>query len=171
MVIKLSPTEVRGDLKIHSCPKFLCKPIEWALTELFKTHLTFEWSDQHIAPLTLSTELKWEGPVGLSSRIVSLLSKWPKLRLEVFQERYMEHPAERYALTPSLGIFRAEVNDLGETIITESKLKAALERSRLENEPFEIELAFLLGTPWDEDLEPFRKSFEKNTLKWISKTG
>jgi hypothetical protein len=41
----------------------------------------------------------------------------------------------------------------------------------MEEEPFEVELAFLLGTPWDEDLEPFRKSHQNTSVKWISKTG
>ena len=79
--------------------------------------------------------------------------------------------AERYCLSPNLGIFRAEMNALGETVINESRLKAALQRSRIEEEPFEVELAFLLGTPWDEDLEPFRKSQQNTTVKWISQTG
>ena len=163
--------EVKGELRLHSCPRYLAKPVEWALVELFKSNLNLIWQDQKIAPMTISTELKWIGPIGLGSRIVSILSKWPKIRLEVFQERHNEHLAERYALSPNLGIYRAELNAVGETIITESKLKAALDRSRMENEPFEVELAFLLGTPWDEDLEPFRRIVEDDKLKWISKTG
>jgi hypothetical protein len=55
--------------------------------------------------------------------------------------------------------------------VTESRLRSALERTRIENEPFEVELAFLLGTPWDEDLEPFRRSHQGSIVKWISKTG
>jgi hypothetical protein len=107
----------------------------------------------------------------LSSRIVSILSKWPKLRLEVLQDSNGKVSGERYAVAPNLGIFRADINSLGETVITESRLRAALERTRIENEPFEVELAFLLGTPWDEDLEPFRRSHNGSVVKWISKTG
>ena len=169
MVIVCSPPEVKGELRIHSCPKIICKPIEWALSELFRTNITLSWLEQPIAPTTFSTEIKWTGQFGLCSRLVSTLSHWPKIRLEALQENYKDYPAERYALTPNLGIFRAEINSLGETIITENRLKAALERCRLENEPFEVELAFLLGTPWDEDLEPFRKSYVNSNLKWISK--
>jgi hypothetical protein len=99
------------------------------------------------------------------------LSKWPKLRLEVFQDSNGKISGERYAVAPNLGIFRADINSLGETIVTESRLRSALERTRIENEPFEIELAFLLGTPWDEDLEPFRRSHQGSIVKWISKTG
>lgn len=171
MIIQISPSQVKGELRLHSCPKYLVKHVEWALVDLMKNDLNLIWKDQNIAPMTMSTELTWLGPIGLGSRLVSILSKWPKIRLEVFQDRFNEHPAERYALSPNLGIYRAELNALGETIITENKLKAALERSRIENEPFEVELAFLIGTPWDEDLEPFRRTTEDGKLKWISKTG
>lgn len=171
MVIVCSSPEVRAELKILSCPKIFCKPIEWALSEIFKTKILLSWEEQQIAPSTMSTEIKWIGPFGLCSRLVSSLSKWPKIRLEAFQESYKDNPAERYALSPNLGIFRADINALGETIITESRLKAALERSRLEEEPFEVEFSFLVGKPWDEDLEPFRKANQNKTLKWISKTG
>jgi len=162
---------VKGELKIHSCPNYLCQHIEWALSEQFKSKVSLCWNQQKIIPSTMCTQFKWDGPIGLSSRIVSALSKWPKIRLEAFQERYEDLPAERYALSPNLGIYRAEINSIGETIVTESKLKAALERSRIENEPFEVELAFLLGTPWDEDLEPFRQSYVNQNIKWISRTG
>lgn len=170
-MVEYTAPEVKGELKLYSCPKILCSPVEWALSDLFKSKITLTWKQQQIAPTTFSTELRWFGPVGLGAKIVSALSKWPNLRLEVFQERFNEHPAERYALCPNLGIFRAELNSLGETIVSESRLRAALERSKSENETFEIELAFILGLPWDENLEPFRKTYEIDNLKWINKTG
>jgi hypothetical protein len=49
-----------------------------------------------------------------------------------------------------------EISLLGETTVTETGLRLALERTRIENELFEVELAFLLRTLWDEDLEHFR---------------
>jgi cytochrome c peroxidase len=70
--------------------------------------------------------LNWHGPVGLSSRVVSVLSKWPKLRLEVFQDSNEKTSGERYAVAPNLGIFRADINSLGETIVTESRLQESL---------------------------------------------
>jgi hypothetical protein len=169
--LNIEPANVRGDLKIYSCPKYLCKPVEWALSEQFKIHINLNWVEQQIAPSTMASQIKWIGPFGLGSRIVSALSKWQKIRLEVFQESFKEYSAERYSLSPNLGIFRTDINSLGETVITESRLKTALWRARLENEPFEIELAFLLGTPWEEDLEPFRRATEGNNLKWIRQTG
>jgi hypothetical protein len=170
-VITVAPQEVRGELRIYSCAKHLCQPIEWALSEIFKEKIQLDWDLQAIAPGAYSTNIIWQGPASLGSRIVSVFSKWPKIRLEVFQNIVGASSSERYSLSPNLGIFRAEVNSVGETVIAESRLKSALERSKVEDEPFEVELAFLLGTPWDEDLEPFRRSHKNPIVKWISKTG
>lgn len=170
-LVTVDPVEVKGELKLYSCPKYLCQQVEWAVYEIIKTKFELKWTIQNIAPSTLSTNLVWKGPISLGPKIVSVLSKWPKIRLEIIQENTEKNFAERYCLSPNLGIFRAEMNSLGETVINESRLKAALQRSRMEEEPFEVELAFLLGTPWDEDLEPFRKSHQNTSVKWISKTG
>ena len=170
-VVIVSPQEVRGEMKIYSCPKSICTHVDWALSDIFQNKIQLDWEPQQIAPGAFSANLNWHGPVGLSSRVVSVLSKWPKLRLEVFQDSSGKTSGERYAVAPNLGIFRADINSLGETIVTESRLRSALERTRIENEPFEVELAFLLGTPWDEDLEPFRRSHQGSIVKWISKTG
>ena len=170
-VVMVSPQEVRGEMKIYSCPKSICTHVDWALSDIFQNKIELDWKPQQIAPGAFSANLNWRGPVGLSSRVVSVLSKWPQLRLEVFQDSSGKTSGERYAVAPNLGIFRADINLLGETIVTESRLRSALERTRIENEPFEVELAFLLGTPWDEDLEPFRRSHQGSIVKWISKTG
>ena len=55
--------------------------------------------------------------------------------------------------------------------MAETGLRLALERTRIKNELFEVELAFLLRTPWDEDLGHFGRSHQGSTIKWISKTG
>lgn len=170
-VVTNLPQEVRGEMKMYSCPKGICTHVEWALTDIFQNKIELDWQPQQIAPGAFSANLNWHGPVGLSSRIVSALCRWPKLRFEVFQDSNGKVFGERYAVAPNLGIFRADMNALGETIVTETRLRSALERSRIEHEPFEVELAFLLGTPWDEDLEPFRRSHKGTNVKWISKTG
>jgi hypothetical protein len=171
LVVSMEPREVRGSLMIYSCPKSICSHVNWALTEILNTSIELDWQSQHISPNNFTAELNWIGPIGTSARIVSGLSKWSKLKLECIQEPTSNQLGERFALTPELGIFRAEMNSLGETVVTESRLRSALERARLENESFEVELAFLLGSPWDEDLEPYRRNQTGTSIRWITKTG
>ena len=42
---------------------------------------------------------------------------------------------------------------------------------RIEDETFEIELAFLMGTPWEMDIDPFEIVTKGNKLKWNYKIG
>ena len=85
-VVMVSPQEVRGEMKIYSCPKSICTHVDWALSDIFQNKIELDWQPQQIAPGAYSANLNWHGPIGLSSRVVSILSKWPKLRLEVFQD-------------------------------------------------------------------------------------
>ena len=171
LVVTLQPTEVRGSISIYSSPRTYCSPVNWALSEVFKSEVQLDWLEQDLIPNSYSAEFNWVGPTGLCARIVSNLSRWGKLRFEAFQEPVNNFLGERFAVTPDLGIFRAEINLLGETILTESKIKAGVERSKLEGESIEAELLFLMGKPWDDDLEPFRRSITGTRIRWITKTG
>ena len=171
LAVSAEPREVRGALNIYSCPRSICTHVNWGLAEILNTAIELDWLPQKIAPNNFTAELNWIGPIGVASRIISSLSKWGKIRLEAIQEPTSNQLGERFAVTPDLGIFRADINSLGETVVTESRLRSAIERSKIENEPFEIELAFLIGTHWDEDLEPFRRSQEGTSVRWITKTG
>ena len=169
--MSLEPKEVRGSLYIFSAPRSFCSPTNWALSEIFKSDVQLDWRIQELIPNSYSAEFNWVGPTGLCARIVSNLSKWGKLRLEAIQEPINNSLGERFSVTPELGIFRAEINSLGETLLSESKIKNGIERSKQEGESIENELTFLLGKPWDDDLEPFRNSSSGTTVRWISKTG
>lgn len=171
LVMSIEPKEVRGSLFIFSAPRSFCSPTNWALSEIFKCDIQLDWRIQELLPNSYSSEFNWVGPSGLCARIVSNLSKWGKLRLEAVQEPINISLGERFSVTPELGIFRAEINSLGETLLSESKIKSGIERSKQESESIENELSFMLGKPWDDDLEPFRRSFSGTTIRWISKTG
>ena len=169
--VGLEPKDARGYLNIYSCPRSICPHVNWGLSEIFKTKIELDWQPQTLINNSFCAELNWIGPIGLSSRITSNLAKWGQLRLDCLQEPSKFQLGERFSVTPKLGIFRTEINYLGESVVTENKLKSAFERSQTEKEEFSVELAFLLGTPWDEDLEPFRITKHDSSVKWISKTG
>ena len=42
---------------------------------------------------------------------------------------------------------------------------------RLEDKTFNIELAFLMSTPWGKDIDPFEIVTKGNKLKWNYKIG
>jgi hypothetical protein len=67
-LVTVEPLEVKGELKLYSCPKYLCQQVEWALFDILKTKFELKWTIQAIAPSTMSTNLIWKGPISFGSR-------------------------------------------------------------------------------------------------------
>ena len=86
LVMTLEPKEARGSLFIFSTPRSFCSPINWALSEIFKSDIQLDWEIQELLPNNYSSEFNWIGPKGICARIVSNLSRWGKLRMEAIEE-------------------------------------------------------------------------------------
>lgn len=162
---------VKGTLRIYACPKLLCSPTEWALGQIFKEKIDLNWTNQNLIPNHFLTELNWYGKTDIAPKIVSNLAAWSKIRFEVIQQPMNDYLGQRYSITPELGIFRADINSFGETLLTESRIKSCVYRALQEKTSIEQELDFILGKPWDSDLEPFRNNQIDSKVKWIGKTG
>lgn len=144
-----------GVLFVHSCPAALCPHVEWALAEVLGERVALQWTPQPAAAAALRTETAWQGPAGTAGRIVAALRRWPALRLEATEQASQDCDAERYALTPSLGIYRSAMSVNGDVLIHEDRLRALLARD-LPRRELQAELDRLLGQPWDDELEPLR---------------
>jgi hypothetical protein len=161
----------RGFLHMHSVPRGLITHVDWAISALCESQVNLNWQPQPIEAGMMRASASWVGSDGFASRLVSSLAKWSKIRMDITQQPSSLNKGERYSLTPSLGVFRAVIDEFGETNISESRIRAALIRSKEEQEPAEVELAFLLGDPWDEELEPFRRAQSDTTVRWLNRTG
>jgi hypothetical protein len=60
---------------------------------------------------------------------------------------------------------------MGESVITESQIKAATQRAQEENNDVLAEIEFMLGKPWDDELEIFRLNSESRVLRTAFRTG
>jgi hypothetical protein len=129
-----------------------------------------------------------------------VLAGWNLLRFEVTEDASPGCDAVRYSCTPSLGTFSAVVGGNGDIMIPEGRLRAAVSLAAAartgpgggepaadaELEPLrelhglrhpalggslEAELGLLLGQPWDDELEPFRRAGEGAPVRWLNATG
>ncbi|MFC9084174.1 DUF3145 domain-containing protein [Streptomyces sp. NPDC057062] len=157
----------RGVLYVHSAPRALCPPVEWAVAGVLGTRVSLDWIRQPAAPGTWRSEFSWQGQAGTASKLASALRGWQMLRFEVTSEPCPTAEGERYSCTPDLGIFHAVTGIHGDILIPEDRLRAALVRSRTEDTDLESEIAKLLGKPWDDELEPFRYAGEGAPVRWL----
>jgi hypothetical protein len=164
-------TRTRGVVFVHSAPRALAPHVEWALGAALGTVVHLDWTSQPVSPGHVRAEVCWSGRPGTGARIISALRTWERLRVEVTEEPSEHHEGERFSLTPSLGIHRAQIGRNGDVQISEERLRGALERAGHAVGPLREELGLLLGAPWDAELEPFRCAGEGTPVRWLHQTG
>jgi hypothetical protein len=189
---------VRGVLHVHCAPPALCPHIEWAVAGALGVPVSLPWVDQPAAPGTLRGELLWQSKPGTAGAITSALSAWNMLRFEVSEDASPGCDAVRYSCTPALGTFTAVVGGNGDVLVPEGRLRAAMALAAAarsgagdpvaESElgslhdlhgprhpalggSLEAELGLLLGQPWDDELEPFRRAGDGAPVRWLNATG
>jgi hypothetical protein len=162
---------VYGVLQVHSAPPALCPHIEWAVAGTLGMPVSMPWVSQPAAPGFLRAELTWRGKPGTAGAITSALSGWNRLRFEVTEEAYEGCDAVRHCYTPNLGIFSAVTSANGDILVPEGRLRTVMAMSAAGTSVLEKELEKLLGTAWDNELEPFRRAGDGAPVRWLNATG
>lgn len=161
----------RGIVFVHSSPRAYCPHIEWALSGLVGERVTLDWIAQPVTRGSVRAELSWQAKAGTGAAIASALRGFPDLRFEVTEEPTTATEGERFSCTPTLGVYRAMIGLHGEILVTEDRIRQAIMRAAVTDEPVEDELALLLGQPWDDELEPFRVAGEGAPVRWLHRVG
>jgi hypothetical protein len=161
-----------GVLYVHSAPPALCPHIEWAIAGIVGAPVSMPWASQPAAPGSLRAELTWQARPGTAGAITSALAGWNRLRFEVTEDSSPGCDGVRHCYTPELGTFTAVTAANGDIVIPEDRLRAVLERAaRVGSAPLEQEIGRLLGTAWDNELEPFRRAADGAPVRWLNATG
>ncbi len=161
----------RGVVYIHSAPSALCPHIEWAVGGAFGARVDLDWTPQSAQRGSYRTELSWTGAPGTAAKVASALRGWQQLRFEVTQEPAPGCDGVRYSYTPQLGVFQAMIGQHGDILIPEDRIKAAIVAEAMGGKPLVDSLADLLGSAWDDELEPFRYASEDVAVRWLHRAG
>ena len=154
-----------GVLYVHSCPPVLCPHVEWAVAAELGARARMEWSDQPASPGQLRAEINWRGRPGTAGRLAAALRGWTLLRYEVTEEPSAGVDGERYAVTPTLGVFRAAMSVNGDLLIGEDRLRTLLATAT--GPQLAQGLDMLLGSAWDDELEPYRTAGDGAPVTWL----
>ncbi|SER68277.1 Protein of unknown function [Propionibacterium cyclohexanicum] len=158
----------RGMIYIHSAAAALCPHVEWAIGGALGRTVHCNWARQGAQPGTLRTELGWDGSQDSCAALVSALMRCRELRFEVTCDAGAGM-GERYSYTPRLGVFHALTDESGDIMVGENRLRAAVAREALGGRSLTEAIADLLGTPWDEELEIFRRADDGDSVRWLSR--
>jgi len=166
----LPPTQpaagrARGVVYLHAVPRALCPHVEWALSSIVDAEVSLDWQPQPVAPPLLRAELPWVGRPGLGSRFMSALKSMPDLIAEVTEDPSPGREGERFALTPTLGLHRAIIGVHGDILVSEDRLRAAIAGAAATGADLIDGIAYLLGTAWDTELEPYRVAGDDSPVR------
>jgi hypothetical protein len=157
----------RGMIFVHSCPPALRPHVEWAIAAALGTPVRLDWSEQPVSAGTLRAQAGWRGPAGTAGRLASLLRDWPLIRLEITEEPSPGCDGERVAVTPNLGPWRAAMSANGDVLVNEDRLRAVL-ATAADLPSLRTAVDRLLGKPWDDELDVYRRAGDGLPERWLS---
>lgn len=166
-----APATTRGVVLVHATVPAMCPHIEWAVSAVLGVRVTLDWTAQPAAPGSLRAELSWQGTAGTGAKLTSAMRDCKIVRFEVTEEPSPGAEGERYAFTPTLGLFSAVMSVHGDVLVPEERLRGALDRAGVEGSSLLDAMSQLLGEPWDDELETFRAAGEGAPVRWLHQVG
>jgi hypothetical protein len=165
---------VPSRLTVLRCPPPLCPHLEFALAGELEQPMSLRWTEQPSAPGELTATIDLPGTAGLAGRITTRLRRLGPVTFEIVEAPSGGADAERYSYTPDLGLFRTGLAANGDIVVGEGQLRALLLASH-DDSTAAATLAHglerLLGTAWDEELEPLRRGVAHAPVSWLRRTG
>ena len=77
----------------------------------------------------------------------------------------------RWSHTPRLGIHHTWTSATGDAVINEDRLREVVMLAQGSPEAMHEMIEELLGTDWDDELEPFRYAGDGAPVRWLHKVG
>ncbi len=157
LLITYSTSEIgycHGRLIIYSCPKTLIKHLEAGLERELNERVNINWHSQVLKPGSYRGQMSYSSAIGSGAKIVNVLKSWSYLIFELSEFNSSE--GSIYFYTKELGLYRGSINSQGQIVVSEDMLKCAITQN-LSQSDLTIALEKLIGRPWDDFLEPFRR--------------
>lgn len=157
----------RGVVFVHSSPTAVCPHVEWAISGVLGAKVSLSWTPQPAVPGQMRAECSWTGPTGSGGALAGALRAWSMLRFEVTEEPSPGVDGERFCHVPTLGLWRGTTSANGDVMIGEDRLRAVIAEGPAAQLPARLDE--LLGTEWDEALEPFRWAGDGSPVTWLAR--
>jgi hypothetical protein len=165
-----------GVVYIHASPAAVCPHVEWALSSTLKPQgrqhpgleagANLKWTPQPAMPGQLRAVTNWVGPVGTGARLANALRSWSVLRFEVTEDPSDGVDGQRFSHTPQLGLWSGAMSANGDVMVGEMRLRALMAAGA---DTLAAELDSVLGTAWDDALEPYRDGGDGAEVTWLNR--
>jgi hypothetical protein len=166
MSVATRRVSTRGVVFIHSAPAALCPHITWALESATGSRVSIDWTAQPAAPGLMRGEWSWIGEQGTGARLASTLRGWQGMRYEVTEDPSAGVDGQRFCHTPQLGLWSGVMSANGDVMVGEMRMRSLMSAGA---DMLVAELDSVLGTAWDEALEPYRSGGDTGEVPWLNR--
>jgi hypothetical protein len=147
-----------GDVVVHAVARARAKQVEWLLATVLGYQVPLQWQLQSQVPHALKTAFSWQGDENFGPELASALAGWKEIYFEVIQFPNEHSGGSIWLYTPDLGIKHRAIDAIGNYLIGENELRAAMTKSS-NAAGLSWEIENLLATEWDQFLDPPECSF------------
>ena len=144
-------------VQIHSVPKGQRARLEWELARVLNRPVALRWRAQLAIRDALCGTYECSAGPGTAAIVASALFGWRDLRFDIYEAASAGNDGVRFSHTPRLGLFRAQIDASGATVVPEDRLRVAVEAAGSDLTALQASIDDVLGTSWDLELEPFRE--------------
>ena len=155
-----------GVVYIHASPAAVCPHVEWALSSTLRSRANLTWTPQPAMPGQLRAVTNWVGPVGAGGQLANALRSWSVLRFEVTEDPSSGVDGQRFCHTPQLGLWSGVMSANGDVMVGEI---LRLNHFSSGADMLAAELDSVLGTAWDDALEPYRSGGDTGEVAWLNR--
>ena len=155
-----------GVVYVHASPAAVCPHVEWALSSTLQARANLKWTPQPAMPGQLRAVTNWVGPVGTGAQLANALRSWSVLRFEVTEDPSAGVDGHRWCHTPQLGLWSGAMSANGDVMVGEMRLRTLMASGA---DMLAAELDSVLGTAWDEALEPYRDGGDTAEVSWLNR--
>ena len=145
---------VTGQLSIYAAPMSVVSHLQWSVESLITLAAPWQWQPQPLIPKSQSCSLPFRTSIDNLPKLVSTLFEFPNIFAEVLRDPINGGLGERWLITPSLGLRRLDINEFGDAVVDENQLRSAIAAGG----DLAAQLGWLIGEPWERELEPLRIS-------------
>jgi hypothetical protein len=154
-------TKVNTTLVIHACPEGLRAQVESLIG------IAMNWAQQDLVNNSYQSQVNLKLSWLEAEELMSSLHQVPGLYLDLTQQG--QERGVLFMLCPGLGIFRADVNQAGEVLLTEDQIWSVLNLAQGNHRELQRLMRLALGQNWDDLLEPLRAARINNNVVLLHK--
>jgi hypothetical protein len=145
-----------GLVYIHSAPQSLLAHIEWTISGVSGSPQKMIWVKSVLDNTQSQAVSFWAGKEGDGAILASALMNLKQISFEITQTPNGDSEGYRWSFTPNLGMFSSVTDSAGNILISENRLRLAMEKAGSNALILNRELRKLLGQEFDDELEESR---------------